>query len=301
MSSMTSIAAAAVTVVLWASAFVGIRHAGHDYSAGALALGRLLAGSIALTLIVLITRKRLPRPDPATLKPALAWGVAWFGVYNLALNVAEQRLDAGTAALLVNLAPVLVAVLAGLLLGEGFPARLMLGMAVAFTGVAIIALTTSTGRGDVLGVVLGVLSAMLYAACATGQKRLLTRIDALSLTWIGGLTGAVVCLPFAPTLISEFGDAPTSATLSVLYLGVFPTAIAFLTWGYALSKTSVGRLAASTYIVPPLVVAMSWTLLGEVPAPLALAGGVLCLIGVGIATLTRQRRTVKVVETVPQP
>ena len=230
---------------------------------------------------------------------ALTWGVAWFGVYNVALNVAEQRLDAGTAALLVNLAPVLVAVLAGLFLGEGFPARLMIGMAVAFAGVALIAVTTSSGRGDVLGVVLGVVSAVLYAGCATGQKRLLTRIDALSLTWIGCLTGAVVCLPFAPTLVAEAGDAPTSATLSVIYLGVFPTAIAFLTWGYALSRTSVGRLAASTYVVPPLVVAMSWTLLGEVPGLLALGGGVLCLVGVGIATL--RKRAAVTVENAPQP
>lgn len=77
----------------------------------------------------------------------------------------------------------------------------------------------------------------------------------------------------------------------MIYLGVFPTAVAFLTWGYALSRTSVGRLAASTYVVPPLVVLLSWTLLGEVPGLLALAGGVLCLSGVGIATLRRSAPT----------
>ncbi|MGH8963980.1 MAG: EamA family transporter, partial [Actinomycetes bacterium] len=88
------VAAAATTVVLWASAFVGIRAAGHDLSPGALALGRMLVGSLALTVIVLVLRAR-PRAVPVALPRgrllgAIAlWGVAWFGLYNVALNAAE--------------------------------------------------------------------------------------------------------------------------------------------------------------------------------------------------------------------
>ena len=68
-------------------------------------------------------------PRGRVLAGVLAWGVGWFSLYNLALNAAEQHLDAGTTALLVNVAPVLVAVLAGVLLGEGFPRRMLVGMA----------------------------------------------------------------------------------------------------------------------------------------------------------------------------
>jgi drug/metabolite transporter (DMT)-like permease len=226
----------------------------------------------------------------------LAWGVAWFGLYNLALNSAETRIDAGTTALLVNLAPVLVGVLAGLLLGEGFPGRLMIGLAVAFTGVVLIALTTSTGRSDLLGVLLGLAAAVLYAGSATGQKRLLAQIDALPLTWLGAAAGTVVCLPFAPRLVTQVAAAPAATLPAIAYLGVFPTAIAFLLWGYALSRTSAGRLTASTYAVPPLVVLLSWVLLAEVPAPLTFVGGAICLLGVAIATGVlgiRQRRPVR--------
>ncbi|MEQ3554979.1 DMT family transporter [Pseudonocardia nematodicida] len=285
------LAAAAVTVVLWASAFVGIRAVGHDLSPGALALGRMLVGSLTLTVIVAAVRARsgrrgrIPAPLPRgrLLVAVAVWGTAWFGLYNIALNAAGRHLDAGTSALLVNIAPVVVAVLAGLLLGEGFPARLLAGIAVAFTGVALIAVTTSTG-GDLTGVLLGLLAAFTYAGAATGQKRLLVRIDPLTVTWVGAAAGTVALLPFAPRLVAELADAPGPAIAGAVYLGVFPTAIAFLTWGYALSRTSAGRLTASTYAVPPLVVAMSWTLLGEVPAVLALVGGAVCLAGVAIAT-----------------
>lgn len=287
--SVLPIVAAAVTVLLWASAFVGVRAAGHDYSPGALAFGRQVTGSVALTLVVVVngvrqrTRPRLPRGR--LLIAVLAWGAAWFGLYNLALNTTELHLDAGTTALLVNLAPVLIGVLSGVFLGEGFPVRLMIGLAVSFFGVVLIAVTTWTGRGDLVGVLLGIGAAVLYASSATAQKRLLTRVDALTLTWLGSLAGTIVCVPFAPQLAQEAPTAPASSTLAMIYLGIFPTAIAFLTWAYALSRTSAGRLAASTYVIPPLVIVLSWALLNEIPAMLALLGGALCLVGVAIATL----------------
>lgn len=286
------LAAAATTVVLWASAFVGIRTVGHELSPGALALGRMLVGSLTLTAIVLVVRTRRRAaavgagalPSGRLLAAIAVWGGAWFGLYNLTLNAAERYLDAGTAALLVNVAPVVVAVLAGLLLGEGFPARLLAGMAIAFAGVVLIATTTSAGGADVAGVLLGLLAALAYAGAAVAQKRLLVRVDALTVTWIGAFAGTVALLPYLPVLLADLATASGAAIGGVVYLGVFPTAIAFLTWGYALSRTTAGRLAAATYAAPPIVVLMSWTLLGEIPAPLALAGGVLCLAGVAVAT-----------------
>ncbi|WP_312181140.1 DMT family transporter [Arthrobacter sp.] len=295
-------AAIAVTVLLWASAFVGIRAAAADYSPGALTLGRIAVGTLTLALMLLATRardrrrgeplaaasgKRLPRGRILVL--VIVWGVAWFGVYNVALNAAEQHVDAGTAALLVNLAPMIVAVLAGLFLGEGFPRRLIAGMVIAFIGVVIIAVSTSSGTFDALGVGLGLLAAVLYGGAATLQKSLLRHVDAPTMTWIGCLAGTISCLPFTPQLIEAVSAAPLSSTLAVVYLGVFPTAIAFTTWGYVLSRSSAGRTAASTYAVPAVVVLLSWLLLQEVPPAAALFGGALALAGVAVATLRRRR------------
>ncbi|WP_370588977.1 DMT family transporter [Pseudonocardia sp. C8] len=300
--SLLPLAAAMTTVVLWASAFVGIRAVGHDLSPGALALGRMLVGALTLTAIVLVVRARRggPRLPRGRLLGAVAlWGAAWFGLYNLALNAAERHIDAGTTALLVNVAPVIVAVLAGLLLGEGFPARLLAGMAIAFTGVVLIATTTSAGGTDVSGVLLGLLAALVYAGAAVAQKRLLVRVDALTVTWIGAVAGTVALLPYLPSLLAELATAPVTAVAGTAYLGVFPTAIAFLTWGYALSRTTAGRLASATYAAPPIVVLLSWLLLGEVPALLALAGGALCLAGVAVATRPRAATPASVGSRIP--
>lgn len=281
----------AVTVVLWASAFVVIRGIGSDFSPGALAFGRLLVGSIALTVLVTIRSVRTGTmpvlPKGRSLLIAVAWGAAWFGGYNLALNAAELRLDAGTTALLINVSPLFVVVLAGLLLGEGFPKRLIIGMGIALIGIIAIASATWTGRGDAIGVVLALLAASLYAGSVIVQKRLLIHIDALTITWLGCLVGTIACLPFAPELITVVSDVPLSSLLGVVYLGIFPTAIAFATWGYALARMNTGRLAVSTYLVPPIVVLMSWIMLAETPAVIALIGGAICLAGVAVATLSK--------------
>ncbi|GGM01549.1 membrane protein [Streptomyces fumigatiscleroticus] len=274
--------AATVTVVLWASAFVSIRSAGAAYSPGALALGRLLAGALTLGVICLVRREGLP--------PRSAWrgiaisGLLWFGFYMVVLNWGEQQVDAGTAALVVNVGPLLIALLGARLLGDAVPPRLLAGMAVSFAGAVTVGLSMSgEGGSSVLGVALCLLAAVAYAAGVVAQKPALGRASALQVTTFGCLAGAVVCAPFAGQLVSEAADAPVSATLNMVYLGVFPTALAFTTWAYALARTTASRMGATTYAVPALVVVMSWLALGEVPGPLTLAGGALCLAGVAVS------------------
>ena len=277
--------AAGVTVVLWASAFVGIRAAGEQLSPGPLSLARLLIGAVTLAGLVALRRDALPtRADAPRL---LVCGLLWFGVYNLALNEAERRVDAGTAAMLVNVGPVLIALLAGLLLGEGFPRRLLIGCAVAFAGAVVIGLATSE-RGITAGwgAVLCLVAAVAYAAGVIAQKPLLERSSGLGVTLTACAIGAAVCLPFTADLWREAARAEPATLAWAVYLGVFPTAIGFSTWAYALARTSAGRMGATTYLVPPLTIAMGWLALGEAPPALALAGGLLCLAGVAI---TRRR------------
>ncbi len=275
--------AAAVTMVLWASAFIAIRAVGVYYSPGAMALGRLLVGALALSAVAVFLPVRIPRGRPLAL--VIAYGVLWFGIYAILLNSAERHLDAGTTALLVNVGPILIAVLAGLFLQEGFPRGLVTGLAIAFGGVAVIAFATSTGRRDTTGALLALGAAAMYAIGVVLQKLALRDVDPFPATWLGCLAGAVVCLPFGPALIEELAVAPIDATLGIVYMGLFPTAIAFATWSYALAHTSAGRLSSSSYVVPALAVLMSWLLLGETPVALALVGGAICLVGVAVARL----------------
>jgi drug/metabolite transporter (DMT)-like permease len=211
-------------------------------------------------------------------------GVLWFGVYNVALNAAERRVDAGTASMLVNVGPILIAALAAVVLREGFSGQLAVGIAIAFAGVVVIGLATSDGGGaDMWGVVGCLVAAIAYAVAVVTQKPLLQAKSALTVTWIGCTIGVLVCVPYAPELIRELGTAHAGNIWWIVYLGAFPTALAFTTWAYALARTSAGRLGVSTYAVPPIAILLGWWLLGEAPAALAYLGGVLCLVGVYVS------------------
>jgi drug/metabolite transporter (DMT)-like permease len=277
-----ALAAALVTVVLWASAFVAIRDAGEHLSPGPLALGRLLVACLVLGVVVAIRRE--PLPARGDLPPIALAGLLWFALYMVALNAAERRVDAGTAAMLVSIGPILIAVLAGIVLNEGFPRRLLLGCGVAFAGVVVIGVATADGGGVLgTGALLCLLAAAAWATAVVAQKPVLGRVSALQLTFLCCLAGTVACLPFAPSLADELGGAPASAVAWTVYLGALPTGLAFTTWAYALARTSAGRLGATTYLVSPIAILLGWALLDETPPTFALAGGALCLLGVAIA------------------
>jgi drug/metabolite transporter (DMT)-like permease len=284
------LAAALVTVLLWASAFVGIRAAAADFSPGALAFGRLLVASVVLGLLVAARRPALPRGRDLGL--VVAAGVLWFGAYNVTLNAAEQLVDAGTAALLVSVGPLLIVVLAGIFLGEGFPPRLVAGSIVAFAGALVIGVASAgagVGEGAALGVVLSLLAAVAYAGGVTLEKPVVGRIAAVAVTWLACVVGTLVTAPFAPQLVGEFGRAEASSIAWMVYLGVFPTSVAFTTWAFALGRTSAGRLGSTTYLVGPVAVVLGWAVLGEVPPALAIAGGLVSIAGVMFAR-SRGRR-----------
>jgi drug/metabolite transporter (DMT)-like permease len=274
--------AALLTVCLWASAFVGIRYAGRDLGPGPLSLARLLVASAALGAMMLV--RRSPMVGKPGLPGVIIAGVLWFGAYNVALNAAERRVDAGTASLLVNVAPLFIAILAARALKEGIGRLLVIGCIISFSGVALIALGTSShGLNAGWGAALCIIAAAVYAVGVVAQKPALRHGSPLAVTWLACTIGLVCCLPFAPALARQVGHASSAALAWTVYLGLVPTAIGFSTWAYALSHTDAGKLGSMTYLVPPIAVLLGWAILGEVPPVIALPGGILCLAGVALA------------------
>lgn len=177
-------------------------------------------------------------------------------------------------------------VLAGTFLREGFPPRLLVGAAVAFVGAIVIGVATSDASmepGVMWGIGLCLIAALAYAAGVTLEKPVLASVPALNVTFLACGVGALVTAPFAPLLVAELGDGPPSAAAWLVYLGLFPTAIAFTTWAFALNRTSAGRLGATTYLVVPIAILLAWLILAEVPPLLALIGGAVSIVGVVIA------------------
>jgi drug/metabolite transporter (DMT)-like permease len=275
-------AAGFVSVALWASAFVGIRAAGPHFGPGPLAVGRLAIGSLVLGLIVAVRRE--PLPARRDLPAIVLCGLLWFALYNVALNAGERHVDAGTASMLIRVGPVLTAILAGLFLREGFAANVFAGGAIAIAGAGVIAAATrDDGVITRAGVLLCLLAAAAYAGGVVTEKVVLRRVSPLMTVFLCCLVGALACAPFLPAFAAEAANAPGGSLAWLAYLGVFPTAIGFTTWAYALARTEAARLGTLAYLAPPISIVLAWLLLGETPPLLALVGGATSLCGVAVS------------------
>ncbi|PTW90545.1 drug/metabolite transporter (DMT)-like permease [Microbacteriaceae bacterium MWH-Ta3] len=274
----------AIVLVLfaWSSAFTAIRAVGPHFDPGALALARQTVAVPLLALFMIGTKWVKPTAREWVL--LTIFGLTWFSMYIVALNTAEQTLDAGTASFIVNIGPLLIAIGAGLFLGEGLPPKLVTGALVALGGVGVIAWATAqSDHLDIVGVGWALLAMLGYTIGVLTQKPTLRRLPSAQVTLIGATIAWFPLAFWAPTAVSNLAVAPAEAWWGVIWLGAIPTALGFGLWGYALKRMPAGRLGVTTYLVPPLVIIESAILLGEYPHPLAIVGGALALGGVALA------------------
>jgi drug/metabolite transporter (DMT)-like permease len=273
-----AIAAIAVTVVLWASAFPGIRAGLAAFSPTELAALRFIVASAALAVYAVATRMRLPdRRDWGRIALAGLVGIAG---YNIALNLGEVTVSAGAASFIVNTVPVFTALLAVALLGERLTKWGRLGLGVSFAGVGVIALGEVGGLSFGAGALLVLLAAICQALYFVLQKPLLARHGALPLTTAVVWAGTAALLPWVPAALAAVPAAPTPALAAAVYLGLFPGAVAYVAWSYALARYPAARAASFLYLVPPVATAIAVPWLGELPSSLGLVGGAMTLAGV---------------------
>lgn len=273
-----ALGAIGVTLLFWASAFAAIRAGLTAYSPGHLALLRFAVASVVLVVYALLTRMRLPAPSD--LPGILLMGFLGITVYHVALNYGEVTVTAGAASLLIASAPTFTALLATTLLGERLTLWGWLGIAISFAGVALITFGEGEGVRFDWGALLILLAALSTSVYFVLQKRFLRTYGAFQVTAYSIWSGTLFMLVFLPGFVPAIREAPLSATLPVIYLGVFPAALAYLTWTYALSHAPASVTSSFLYLSPVLATLIAWVWLGEMPTLLTLLGGVTSLAGV---------------------
>ena len=282
------LAALAVTTVLWASAFAGIRAGLEAYGPGQVALIRFLVASSVLAGYAALTRMRLP--EQRDLPAVFLAGFLAFTLYHVALNYGEVTVSAGAASILINTAPIFTALLAVAVLGERLRGFGWVGMGVSFCGAALVSLAEGEGFSldpRAFVILLAALSTSVYFVL---QKPYLEKYGALAFTTYAIWAGTLLTLVFLPGLISQARTAPPGTTLAMVYLGVFPTAIAYVTYAYAFSRMPAARAVSVLYLIPVLAYVIAWLWLGEVPTLLSVIGGVITLSGVLIVNTSGRRR-----------
>lgn len=270
--------AAAVTIVVWSSAFPAIAYGLRAFSPAELSLLRFGIASAALAIPVAFGAIRLPplRDWPAVVILALI-GMT---VYQLCLGYALTRIPAGSAAVIVALAPGVTSALAALRLGETLTARMGIGLAVAFAGVVLVTLGSGRELRFEPMALLVLVSVFATSVYFVWQKPLLARTDALGFTTASIFAATLGLLPFGMHLPEKIALVSTGQLVSAAYLGLGPTVLGYVCWNWALSRAAASTVSSLLYVQPLIAGVLAWLWLGQTLGALAVAGGVLAIGGV---------------------
>ncbi len=277
-----------VLALLWGSAFPGIKLGLSGLSAPHLTLLRFLVASLCFVVYLAITKKRLS-PERRDLPTFLLAGVLGITIYHLALNYGEVHVSAGAASLIIATAPALTAIVAFFTLGDRLPLLGWAGIGVSFAGVILIVSGDSAGLGLNPFALLILVSALATAFFAVLQKPLFARYRAVEVTAFCAWAGTLPLLVFLPGFFADVAGAGAVPLAATVYIGVFPAAIAYAQFSYAISKLPVSLATTFLYAVPVFSLGFAWLLLGEVPSPMTILGGVVALSGIGLVTYAKQR------------
>jgi len=264
---------ASLCILLWGSAFPGVRYAVQTLDPLNLVAFRFLIASVVLALFAGISGK-IRRPYHSDLPRLLLQGCLGVSLYHFLLSWGQTVVPAGTASLLNASSPCMAAILAALVLKESLPVQGWLGMVLGLGGMVLIVL----GKGQDLSfasssliILMAAFSQSLYFIL---QRPFFGRYSPLELASYTVWLGTVPILFFV-----RFPDS-VEVGLVVGYLGIFPGAVAYIAWTYTLAHLPTAQASSFLYLVPIIATIIGWLVLGE-PLTLKVAiAGAMILMGV---------------------
>lgn len=269
-------------IVLWASAFVGIRIGLASYSPGALALLRFLVASLFMGIIYWAqkTPQKVRWQDRILL---LLAGMGGIGIYNICLNFGELSVSAGVASFIIGLMPIMTMILSVIFLRERLKKGTWTGITVSVLGLSLIALSEQTSPGSQQGIIAILLSAIMGAILTIVQKQYAQKYHPIAIIFWVMCGGTLFLTMFFPKLILELQQAERITTWAVVYMGIFPAAIAYLAWSYALKHLTASAVSVSLYALPLVSTFLGYLMLNEQPSQISLMGSLITLFGAYLA------------------
>ena len=280
--------APAAFVVIWSTGFIGPIYA-FPYAAPLTLLGVRMS-LVAAVFAVLMIALRAPRIRRREQYPQSALiGILLHGVYLGGVFIAIYvGLPVSVTALIVCLQPLLVAVLAGPVLGERVRARQWAGFALGFAGAAIVLSPGLASRSIGAPAVVAVFVALAGTTAATLlQKRWGDDIPPLAGTTVQYVAAAVVLLA-AAALTEPLAIDWTPTFVAVLtYMVIVLSVGAILLMFWLIRKGTASGFASLYFLVPPVTLLEAWILFGETLTAVALIGFAIATMGVALVRAPR--------------
>ena len=280
----------ASVILCWAYSPIGVHMGLLSYGPGQLALLRFLIASVFMAGVALVMGIGRPR----------LWDLPWllvlsfFGVFlhHTSLNYGQQFVTAGASSVLAQSARLFSVLIAFFCLKERVSLWRWSCVLLGLLGVLVVIWGDhGVGNIDPRGLLL-LLAAVSWSLYFAIQKHYAHRYSPLTMACYMVWGGTLMLCVNLPGLSSAVVQAPLPENLAVLVLGIFPSALAYLAWGYVLKHVEVSRASVAMYLIPPVAMMMAATLLGEHITLQVVLGGVIVLASVAAISLEGRWRSV---------
>ncbi|MEM7193651.1 MAG: DMT family transporter [Pseudomonadota bacterium] len=280
--------AAFTTVLLWAFAFPASKAALPFFTVEQIVLLRYIIASAFY--IALFAMGMFPLPKKKDLPVISALAILGVTVYQLLFVFGLGRVTAAAASMIITANPVVVSLLARAFLKESLGWLSWVGILLSFGGVAVISLAKGAD-GALIGYGALLVAVVSIAIFFVFQKPYFKHYSPLSMTSYTSILGTMPLLYWIPGIIQPAMDAPVSAWISIIVMGVFSSGIGFLLWFYALSRLPAGIVSSFLFLQPVFVTVMAWFWLQEWPTNETVIGGVVVLVGVSLILYNQARQS----------
>ncbi|MTJ79984.1 MAG: EamA family transporter [Telmatospirillum sp.] len=281
--------ATAAALVLWASSFVAIRYCLRYFTPSGLAALRYAIAAVALVVLSpLIRGQGSARTGWRDLPLFVLFGLLGIVGYNIGLNLGEQTVTAATSSFVVAQIPISTVILQFMFFQDKISRGTFFGILLGLLGTTIIVLSETSGSGFGWGAIFIVGAIFSESAYFVLQKDAIHRLGAYRVNLFTILAAGICMSPLLGDLFTAGFPDGAGPWIAVLYLGLFPAALAYFLWTYAIRELGPVITATSLYALPFLTLLIGFLCLGEQPVPMALCGGALALSGAYLAHRFRQ-------------
>jgi drug/metabolite transporter (DMT)-like permease len=287
-----------IVVVIWAVNFVAAKIGLRSFPPLTMASFRVCAAGLVMVPFYLCLRGLPAFAEAAAARKRRftrrdAWTFLYLGFFGVSVNqfcftLGLHYTSVSHSAVIVGMGPIYTLILAVLLRLERATWHKAVGMAIAFTGIAVLASEhgISAHSTSLLGDAITMAGSIGFAMYAVLGKRVAGEYDALTMTAYNHFAGALVVLPLAIRQAWMLGAAGNwravswQAWAAILYMGLFGSAVAYALYYWLLRYLEASQLSAFTYLLPVLASILGMLTLGEKGSWTQVLGGGLALGGV---------------------
>ncbi|MDR2418515.1 MAG: DMT family transporter [Treponema sp.] len=268
---------ALITIFFWSLAYIFTRITIKYFSAFSLGFLRYFIAAFVLILVAIILKIKIP--DKKDIKWFLLSGLSGFSLYVITFNKGCETVSASTSSIIIATVPVITALLARFFYKEKIRYSQYLAILIEFLGVIIV--TTTNGTFTInTGIIWLLLAAFSLSIYNILQRKLTKKYTALRTTIYSIFIGEFLLFIFLPETIKEIKHIPIIQYFYIGFLGIFCSAIAYISWSTAISKAKE-TISVSNYmfLTPFLTTILGLIIINEKPEIQTIIGGIIILTG----------------------